>query len=386
MGLVRLTIRNAGRAPVRGMLTVVAVATTLVAFMLLRALSSGWTERIEQTPNDRVVTRHKVRWGSPLPVQYVDEVRHLPGVKRALGAVFLDLRLPGVESVFFQSAATDAKDFVDMHHELEIPADQKAAFVADRRGALVSKELADEQGWKPGDELHLVERASASTLDLTLSGIAESTRFGFGQRSVWIHYEYYNERRLPPERDQVMMLTAQVEEPREIARMVQAIDIHFDSQSDQTFSLDDKALNTALVGQFGAMLEAMNLVSLLVLGLVVLILGNTVAMATRERTREFGTLRAIGFSPRHLVAFVLGEAATLGFAGGLLGLVLGVPLVRGPFSRYLQEELGTPALQVPIGDALEALALGALLGALAALLPARRAARMEVTASLSHLA
>jgi putative ABC transport system permease protein len=129
----------------------------------------------------------------------------------------------------------------------------------------------------------------------------------------------------------------------------------------------------------------MNVVSLLVLGVVVLILGNTVAMSTRERTREYGTLRAIGFMPAHLVAFVLGEAATLGLVGGGLGLALGYPLVQGPLSRYLEQEMGVAPLRVASGDALGSMLLGVVLGLIAAGIPALRAARLEVTESLSHV-
>lgn len=386
MGLARLTVRNAGRAPVRAALTIVAVAITLVAFMLLRTLSNGWTERVRQTPNDRVVIRHKTGWAGTLPVHYTDVVRAMPGVTRAVGSIWVGFNLPGQPGVKFQSFAVDARDFVDMHHELAGPAEQKEAFVQNRHGALVSAELAAERGWKVGDQLHFHAPDAPGQWDLTLSGIVQSKRVGFGQREVWVHHEYYNERLQPPYKDRLSMIAAQLIDPSDSAGMSQAIDIHFDTEEDQTFTQDDKALNTTLVGQFGAMLGALNVLSLLVLGVVVLILGNTIAMSTRERTREYGTLRAIGFTPRHVIAFVLGEAAALGLAGGAAGLLLAYPLVQGPFSRYLEEEMRVAPLRVASGDALAALALGSLLGVMAAGLPALRAARLEVTASLSHVA
>jgi putative ABC transport system permease protein len=386
MGLARLTIRNAGRAPVRAALTVVAVAITLVAFMLLRTLSNGWTERVRQTPNDRVVIRHKTGWAGTLPVNYINVVRGMSGVKRAVGAIWVGFNLPGQPGVKFQSFAVDARDFVDMHYELAGPADQKEAFVQNRHGALVSAELAAERGWKVGDQLHFTAPDAPGQWDLTLSGVVQSTRVGFGQREVWVHHEYYNERLQPPYKDRISMIAAQIEDPAESAGMSHAIDIHFDTEEDQTFTQDDKALNTTLVGQFGAMLGALNVLSLLVLGVVVLILGNTIAMSTRERTREYGTLRAIGFTPAHVMGFVLGEAGALGLVGGAGGLLLAYPLVQGPFSRYLEEEMRVAPLRVASSDALMALGLGVLLGLVAAGHPALRAAKLQVTASLSHVA
>lgn len=394
MGVVRLIvrfcvqigIRNAGRAKLRGGLTVGAVAITLVAFVLLRSLGAGWRDRVEQTPNDRVVTRHKIGWAGTLPVHYTDVVRQMPGVIRAVGGSAVGLKVPGQDALFFQSFAIDARDFVDMHYELSAPAEQKAAFLANRRGAMVSVELAEERGWKLGDELHFDTWGADSKWDLTLSAIVQSTRVGFGQRAVWMHYEYLNEALPPPEQNRITLIAAQIEDPSAGARMAQAIDIHFDTENDQTFTQEDKALNTALVGRFGAFLSAMNVVSLLVLGVVVLILGNTIAMSTREKTREFGTLRAIGFTPGHLAALVLGEAGALGLGGGALGLLLAYPLVQGPLSRYLEEAMGTTPLHVASQDALMALALGVLLALLGAGLPALRAAQLEVTESLSHVA
>jgi putative ABC transport system permease protein len=386
MGLVRLTVRNAGRAPVRGGLTVIAVAVTLVAFLLLQTLSAGWTDRIKQTPNDRIIVRHKIGMAGTLPVRYLDVVRQLPGVQRVVGAAWVGFQLPADNNLLFQSVAIDPREFVDMHSELVAPAEQKEAFIANRHGALVSAELARERGWKVGDTLNFTTPDLPSLWPLTLSGIVTSTRVGFGQRALWMHYEYYNEKVLPIDKDRVSMIVAQVDDPTHSASMAKAIDIHFDTENDPTFTQDDKALNTAIVGRFGAMLGAINLISLLVLGVVVLILGNTIAMSTRERTREYGTLRALGFTPLHLASFVLGEAATIGLIGGATGLLLAYPLVQGPFSRYLEEEMRVAPLRIASGDALEALALGMLLGLVAAGLPALRAAKLEVTASLSHVA
>jgi putative ABC transport system permease protein len=385
MSLFRLTIKNASRAPVRGLLTVVAVAITLVAFLLLRTLSAGWTDRVKQTPNDRVITRHKIGWSSSIPVRYTDIIRKMPGVKMATGAAWVGLRLPADETVQFQSVAVDAQDFVNMHYELSAPAEQKQAFVANKRGALVAAEFAEERGWHLGQQLHFRSSAFPGEWDFEISAIVKSTRVGFGQRAIWFHWDYFNETVPPEARDRVDLIAAQIENPAQGARLAKEIDIYFDTENDQTFSQEDKALNTAIVGRFGAMLSAMNVVSLLVLGVVVLILGNTIALSTHERVREFGTLRAMGFLPGHLASFVLGEAAVLGLVGGGLGLALAYPLVQGPLSAYLEGEMRVAPLRVATWDALGALLLGGVLALVAAGLPALRAARMQVTRALAYV-
>lgn len=386
MGLLLLTVRNACRAPVRGLLTVLAVAITLVAFVLLRTLHGGWINRVEQTPNDRVVTRHGVGWSSSLPLRYAEAVRRLPGVKAALGLSRGGLELPTDDGVVFESWAVDnARTFVDMHYELSAPAEQKAAFVMNRQGALVGAEFAEARGWEVGDTVHFKGRKIPRDWQLTVSGIVRSKRAGFGQNVVFFHWDYLNSTLPIADRDQLTFIVAQVDNPPLAARVAKAVDIHFDSEEVPTFSQADKAFSAAVVGRIGAILEAMNIVSVLVLSIIVLLLGNTVAMSTRERTREYGTLRAIGFLPVHLATFVIGEAAVLGFAGGALGLVLAYPLVQGPLSRYLVEEMSVAPLRVASADALVALSLGVCLGVIAAGLPAWRASRLQVTESLSQV-
>jgi len=386
MNIYGLTLRNARRSPTRVVLTVWAAALSLVAFILLRALSAGWTNRVEQTPNDRVVVRHRIGRAGFLPVHYAEEIRLLPGIERAMGATWMGLKLPGNDGTFFQSFAVGVDDFLDMHHELSAPAQQREAFRRNRRGAAISADLASEHGWRPGDVLHFKSRDYAGQWEVTLEALITSTRAGYGQRTVWLHWDYFNETLPVLQRDRLSLISARVIDSQEAARMARTIDIHFATRADATFSQTDKAANAASVSRYGALLEAMHLVSMLVLCIIVLILGNTIAMSTRERTREYGTLRVLGFMPRHLVVFILGEAATLGFSAGALSLIVGLPLVQGPFSRYVQEEMRVAALRVSTADAAAALALGLALGIAAAVVPALRVSRLEVTHSLSHLA
>jgi len=271
-----------------------------------------------------------------------------------------------------------------MHDELAAPAAQKRAFVADRRGIMVSEELTRDFGWRLGDRVHLTGTQYPHDWELDVTCIFHSTRHGFGQRSLWMHWEYYNEA-LPLEaRDKINIIAAQIIDPREGARIARGIDMHFDSAPDQTFTQEDQALNASIVGQHGALLDAMNVVSVFVLGILVLIVGNTMAMGVRERTAEYGVLRALGFGTLRLLFMVLAEACALGLAGGALGLALSFPLVEHPLSRYVERSLELQPLVVPRLAAGVAFALSGVLGVVAALGPALRAARLEVVTALRH--
>lgn len=385
MTLARLAFANARRSPLRAALTILAVAISLVAFVLLRSVSANFTEKVRQTPNNRVVTRHKIGWERAMPVRYAAEIAKLPGVKQAMGGRWAGLKHPTNTKVYFDTTAVQAKAFVDMHYELVAPPEQKRAFVENRRGLLVSDELAAIYGWKVGDTVPLEGTFFPGHWQFQVSGIYHSTRHGFAQRSMWIHWEYFNELLPVEEHDLINIVSAQIFEPRDGAQIAKSIDIHFDDQDNQTFTQEDQALNAAFVGNFGAILRALDVVSLMILGIVLLIVGNTMAMSVRERTREYGVLRAIGFLPKNVAVFVLSEAALLGLGGGLLGVALAYPLVEHPISRYFEDSLHFAPLEVPSAAALLAIGVGTVLGALAAAIPAYEASRLEVVSALRRV-
>jgi putative ABC transport system permease protein len=151
--------------------------------------------------------------------------------------------------------------------------------------------------------------------------------------------------------------------------------------------MSEKALNNSFMGMFSAILNAMDLVSIVILLIMMLILGNTVAMGVRERTHEYGVLRAIGFLPRHLAAFVLGEAATIGVLGGALGMLISYPIVEKGIGRFLEEQMQGffPVFQITNATMIQAFVFAALLGVLAAAIPAYRASKLDVIDALRRV-
>jgi putative ABC transport system permease protein len=385
VNIPRLMIRSALRSLRRTLMTVMALVASLVAFILLRTLSGGWTDQVSQTPRDRVAIRHRLGWEQSLAMQDVEVIRQLPGVEGAVAARFADVALPAQPSLFFGALAVEAQPFIDTFHELIAPPDQEQAFISSRRGAFVSELLARELGWSLGDTLHLTDKRTSRDLELTVVGIYRSTRKGFANRTLWFHWEYYDELSAPAERGQVTTVTATVSDPERVSSVAHAIDVAFDSRARPTFSQPDQALRAALVGRFGALLAALQLVSWLILGIVLLIVANAVAISTRERTREYALLRAIGFLPRHLWGLVVGEAAALGLIGGLLAALLSAPLAHYAFARVVGTKMGLSGVEVSLGDAVLGLAAGAAVAVLATLAPLRGFLRVPVVDALRRI-
>jgi len=287
--------------------------------------------------------------------------------------------------VFFQAMATEAEPFLTMHTELEAPAEQKQAFLADERSAFVDEKLAKELGWKLGDRVVFDSRAQPGQWELTIAGMYRSVRDGFGERTLWFHYRYFNRTLPPDQQDRVGMISAEIVEPNQGGRIAQAIDARFDAAPHPTLSLEDRVMAAANLGNFRAILTALDLVSYLILAVVMLIVGNTLAMNVRERSHEYGVMRAIGFSPQLLGLLVLAEGALLGLLGAAIGLGLSYPLFEGVVSHLLQDAVRFPPIVIHRPVAWLAVALGIGLSVLAAAVPVYRVAQLRVTDALRRI-
>ncbi|HWO12973.1 MAG TPA: ABC transporter permease, partial [Polyangiaceae bacterium] len=237
-----------------------------------------------------------------------------------------------------------------------------------------------------GDRLVFQSWQYPGEWELTVSCIFEAVGGEWAKRSLYVHYDFLN-RSLPGnEKDQLILVSAEIFEPNQGGRIARAIDMHFDAAPIRTLSMEDRVLSAANVGRIGAILSALDYVSYLILFVVLAILLNTLTLNVRERTREFGVLRAMGFGPAHLYGLVLGEAAVLGCVGSGLGLALTYPLIEGLIGPFLQENLNFPPTVVPLRVASTAFLAGIVLAVLAAWFPALRIGRLEVRDALGRVA
>ncbi len=381
-----LVVRNALRSPLRTGMTVLTVALMLAAFVFPRTLVDAQEDFARNAPHDRVIVLPKQGWVGALPARYSEEIRATEGIKHAVGVRWAGFQLPGKDDVFFASNAVEAVPFIAMHHEIVAPAAEKQAFLADERSALVSRDLARKHGWKLGDRLIFKSGAFAGEWAVTVACVYDAMGAEWAKRSLWVHYAFFNRSLPAEEKDKLMFVSAQVDDPNRGGQIARSIDAAYDSAPVRTLSMEDKVLAAAQIGRIGAILRALDLVSYLILFIVLAILFNTLTLSVRERTREFGVLRAIGFGPRHICALVLGEAALLGLAGGAVGLGLSFALLEGLIGPYLEENLQFAPLEVPWRVTLTASLASVALAMLSAGLPAARLARLEVREALGRVA
>jgi putative ABC transport system permease protein len=135
-----------------------------------------------------------------------------------------------------------------------------------------------------------------------------------------------------------------------------------------------------------AVVSAIDIVSIVVLLILVLILANTMSMATRERTTEYAVMRAIGFHPRHIVAMVIGEGFVVALVGVAIGVTLATPFMKF-FGRMLEKNMGgfIFALDLRWQAVLLSVGVALALGMAAAALPAWRAGRLRIVDALRRV-
>ena len=387
MNLVTVAVRNTRRSVFRTLLTITAIAIAMIALLLLRTFLSSWTKLVDDCAQDRVATRHKITYLLQVPKRYVEEIAKVPGVEAATGLTWFGGHVPGQEDKFFRNEAVQPSTFFDVFPELTLPPEQKAAFIGDRRSVIVGPKLARQFGWKVGDKVMLEGSLYPGLWEFHIAGIYSATRTTADQTSLFLHWDYLNENVPQASRESFGWIAAKVPSASDAPVVSQRIDALFDDRDIQTVSMDERAMRASMMAMVSAMLGALEVGGLLILLIMMLIVGNTVAMAVRERTQEYGVLRAVGFLPRHITVFVLGEAAALGLAGGVLGTLIAFPAINFGIGRFIEANYaGTfPHFRVPPLDTALVLGLSILLATIAALLPARQASGLQVTDALRNM-
>jgi putative ABC transport system permease protein len=387
VSLARVAVKNVGRNWFRAVLTMLGVGVAMLAFVLLRTVLSSWMMGSEFAAQDRVATRHKVTFVMTLPKRYAEDVRSIPGITDVSYFNWFGGRLPDREDAFFANMATDPESFLRVYDEIDVPPGQKEAWVGNRRGALVGTQLARQFGWKVGDKVTLAGTIFPGNWEFVIEGIYSTKRKSIDQSSFWFHWDYLNESVPAQMQDEIGWITTKVQSAGAAGRVAKDIDRLFDSRDIQTLSMSERAMNTSFLGMLSTLLKAIDIVSIVILAIMMLILGNTIAMSVRERTQEYGVLRAIGFMPRHIAVLVLGEAMAIGLVGGAIGVGIGYPLINQGVGQFIEDNFTGffPYFRVAERDALIALAVAMLVAAVAAALPAYGASKLNVIDALRRV-
>lgn len=381
----RVLIRkNLFRHKVRASLMIVCILTAFAIFGVLASIERSVDAGQDIAAADGLVVVNKISFTQPLPIAYSDRVRPIEGVQQVthvnwFGGYYQDPKN------FLVALAVDPVTYMGVYgNELDISSEARQSFVRERTGALVGEAMAKKWGWKVGDHVPIgnnifTQKNGSRSWDFTVVGIFKGKKSEVDTNFMVFQYDYFDETRAFG-KGQIGWIVLRTASPAVNDRVARTIDQMFSNSAYETSTDTEKALNRAFVAQFGNI----KLIIVMVVGAafvtILMIVGNTLMMSVRERTREIGVLKSLGFSPSRILRLVLGEAILLALVGGLSGLWL-----AALFMLSVHDSVGGLVPQTISPDvALVGLALMLGFGVVTGLIPALNAMRLRVAAALGR--
>ncbi len=330
MTLLRFIVHNALRHKLRTALTVLGLAIAVLAFALLRTVVDAWYAGVNASQQNRLITRNAVSLAFPLPLAYRDRIAQVPGITQVsygdwFGGVYID------EKNFFAQFGVDASTWFQVYSEYRVPPDQMEAFSKERNAAIVGRKLAERYGWNLGDTVRLRGTFYPGDWDFVILGIytpdpnvktADETQMFFH----WDSLDQYLRQTLPDAAGHVGFYTFTIDRNRDPAEIGRTVDALFANSLAETLTETEREFQLGFVSMTEAILLAIQTISIMIVGLILIVLANTMAMSARERTAEFAVMKTLGFSPGRLAWLMTGESLVIATAGGVVGLLAVYPL------------------------------------------------------------
>ncbi|NUM55828.1 MAG: ABC transporter permease [Candidatus Hydrogenedentes bacterium] len=381
MKFVGLVWSNLKRKKLRTSLTLLSIFVAFFLFGLLSTIKESFTAGVALAGQDRLIVRHKVSLILSLPESYRARIARIPGVASAVnftwfGGIYID------ERNFFASMPTDPEPFLAMYPEYLLPEDQKQAWLNTRTGAIAGRALVDRFGWKIGQKIQMYSpiwmREGDGAWEFDIVGIYEGAKKGTDTSGFYFRHDYLEEGRVQG-KGEVGWYGVQVTDPERAVEVASAIDAEFANSPFETKAEPEGAFIQGFAQQIGDIGTIMIAVVSAVFFTILLVAGNTMAQAVRERTVEIGVLKAIGFTNGLVLALVLVESCIIAVVGGLPGLGaawLYTTFVGSPDPASL------PVFYLPSRDVAIGVVLAVALGLVAGMFPALQAMRLRVAMAL----
>ncbi len=382
MKFSRLIFANLFRKKVRLILTIGSFAVALFLFAFLAVVRDAFGRGADVAGADRLVIINRTSIINPIPLSYRDKILRIPGVKYVthnnwFGGVYKD------EKNFYPQFVIDPENQRQVVPELMVPDDQWNAFLKDRQGAIAGARTAQRFGWKIGDRIPIKTTLyGGGAWEFNLVGIYHGKRPQDDETQFWFQWDYFEEKVPERVKGQIGWYVLRLDSPDDAVRVAKTIDADFANSPFETKTQTESAFAASWVKQFGNIQFLILSIGVVVFFTLLLVTGNTMAISVRERTSELAVFKAIGFSDRAVLFFVLAESLVIALIGGLLGLalaVLAVPALATALNGLLPSLVLAPAI-LGLG-----LVVAIAVGIISGLLPGITAMRMRVVNALRRV-
>jgi putative ABC transport system permease protein len=323
MKFAKLIFKNMLRNKRRTLLTISSLVVSLFLIISLATILTEFDRGTEEASPMRLWSRHAVSLGFVVPLAHMERMKTVPGVKEVtpfnwFGGIYID------EKNFFANFAVDANKLKVMLPELKMPEDQWQAFINDRQGAIVGQKLVKLHGFTPGQRITLKSPIYNQSVEFIIRGVCT----GGDEKTLYFHHEYINE--LLPEwaKDKVSTFNIMANSAEDVPRVAQAIDSIFANTDAPTKTESERDFALSFQTMMGGVKQFLYGIMGAITFSLLLVMGNTMAMTVRERTREVGTLKAIGFQRHTITMLFLGEALLVACIGAVIGIGAAALLFR----------------------------------------------------------
>jgi putative ABC transport system permease protein len=372
---------NFKRKKLRALLTLLSIIVAFLLFGYLAAIRTAFSQGIDVAGADRLIVRHKVSIIQLLPESYKARMEQVPGVEAAVHATWFG-GIYQKPSNFFAQMPVEPEAFLDMYPEYLLSDEQRTAWLETRSGAIAGRVLAERFDWKVGDRIPInnplwLKKDGSGAWAFDLVGIYDGKEKGTDTSQFFFRYDFFEETRGFGS-GLVGWYTVRVDDPERAAETAADIDAEFANSQYETKAEPEGAFLQGFANQIGDIGFIMMAIVAAVFFTILLVAGNTMAYAVRERTNELAVLKAVGFTDRGVLGLVLGESFLLTALGGGIGLGLAWLLISmgDPTNGSL------PVFYFPIRDLVAGIVLIGVMALLAGILPARQAQRLQIADAL----
>jgi len=385
MFVFRLVLKNALRHKLRMFLTILGITIAVMAFGLLRTVVTAWYVGVEGSAANRLITRHAVSFIFPLPLAYRDKIAGVPGIELVTFAnwfqgVYID------KNKFFARLAVDADTYFDAAPEFLINPNELEAFKRERNACIIGEQIARTYHLKIGDLMPVEGDIYPGRWEFVVRGIYRPRDKTTDATQMLFHWQYVDERMkqdAPGRAGQVGWYVARISNPDNASAISEQIDALFKNSRAETKTETERAFQQGFISQSSAIIKAMNFISFVIIGIILLVLGNTMIMSARERIREYAVLKTFGFSAAHIIGLIGGESLLISCLGGAIGLAFTFPLTAG-FAGSLPKGW-FPIFNVEPITIILACSSALFVGILAALFPIQRAITTKIADGLRRI-
>jgi putative ABC transport system permease protein len=380
-----LIAKNLFRKKLRATLMLVSILIAFSIFGVVAGFERAFNAGADVAAADRLIVVNKINFTQPLPIAYFNRVRGTEGVLQATHLNWFGGYYQEAKN-FLIVMAVEPETYTQVYDDqIDIPADARQAFVSERTGALVGSAMLKRWGWKVGDHVPIMsniftQKTGSRTWDFTIVGTFTPRKPNADTNFMVFQYEYFNETQNLG-RDMIGWMALKTSSPAANESVAKAIDRMFANSFYETSTDTERAFNKAFAAQLGNIALIVALVVGAAFATILMIVGNTMVMAVRERTREIGILKTLGFTGGRILRLVLGESLLLALLGGVPGVAL-----AALFAATMETRVGNfiPGFAVTPAIALVAVVLMLALGLATGLIPAINAMRLKIATALGR--